>query len=202
MPYASYSFCSQPPPRPSTVAPVRDLVERRHRVREHRGVPVAGGVHERSARHAFGRGRERGVRGDRFETVRVAAGVGRVEVVPDRDPVEAELLDAAPQLLQLGDRRVLQPGVHSEPDRHDLGSRRSAGLPRRSARGGRDRRACGTAGTRSPRPRPRTRGCARRLRRECHPPRPRAPGRDPGRSRSRARRNSASSRRSTRRSRR
>ena len=111
-----------PAAEPEHDATVGDLVERRHRVREHRRVAVAGRVDERAAQHAFGRRRERGVRRDRLEAVRVAGGVGRVEVVPDRDPVEAELLDAAPQSLQLGDGRVLQTGVHSEADVHGCSS--------------------------------------------------------------------------------
>ena len=40
---------------------------------------------------------------------------GAVEVVPDRDPVEAERLDPLPQQPQLVGGRVLQAGVHPEP---------------------------------------------------------------------------------------
>ena len=99
-------------------AAVGDLVECGHRVREHRGMAVPRGVDERAAHHRGGRRRERRVGRDRLETVRVAGRVGRVEVVPDRDPLEAELLDARPELAQLRDARVLQAGVHSESDVH------------------------------------------------------------------------------------
>jgi len=75
-------------------------------------------IHERPAGDALGRRGERGVRRDRFETVRIAAGVGRVEVVPDRDPVEAELLDPPPQRLQVVDRGVLQSRMDTEPELH------------------------------------------------------------------------------------
>ena len=62
---------------------------------------------------------QRGVTRDRLEAVGIAGAVGGVEVVPDRDPVEVELLDPSPQQLQLVDRRVLQPGVNAEAQRHD-----------------------------------------------------------------------------------
>ena len=45
--------------------------------------------------------------------------VRRVEVVPDRDPVEAHVLDAPPQVPQLVDRRPRGAGVHSEGGGHD-----------------------------------------------------------------------------------
>jgi hypothetical protein len=48
--------------------------------------------------------------------VRVTGVVRRAEVVPDRDPVEAELLDALPERLQVGDARVLQScGLETRP---------------------------------------------------------------------------------------
>ena len=115
---------------PEHDAAVRDLVERRHRVGEHRGVAVAGGVHERAARDvrsSTSRARRATVIASRQcgSPVRV----GGVEVVPDRDPVEAERLDARPELAQLGDARVLQAGVHSEANVH----RRGRYPPRTSA---------------------------------------------------------------------
>ena len=79
---------------------------------------VTGAVHEAAAADPARARRERGVAHDRFEARRVAGVVGRVEVVPDRDPVEAELLDALPQRHQLGEGRVLQAGVHTEADVH------------------------------------------------------------------------------------
>src|SRR5262245_8372957 len=54
--------------------------------------------------------------------MRVAARVSRVEVIPNRDPVEVECLDARPQFAQLGDRRVLQTGMDSEAHVHRRGS--------------------------------------------------------------------------------
>ena len=39
-------------------------------------------------------------------------------MVPDRDPVEVECLDSAPEIPQLRDRRVLQAGVHAEANVH------------------------------------------------------------------------------------
>ena len=80
-----------------------ELVECGHRVREHRGVAVPGAVDEAAAPHAVRVRRERGVAHERFEARRVAGVVGRVEVVPDRDPVEAELLDALPERAQLAE---------------------------------------------------------------------------------------------------
>ena len=51
-------------------------------------------IDEGTTGHAFRRGGERGVRRDRLEAMWIAGRVGRVEMVPDRDPVESELLDS------------------------------------------------------------------------------------------------------------
>src|SRR4029450_1114366 len=77
-------------------------------------MPVAGRVDEAPAPDAFGLERERGVGGDRLEAHRAACRVGGVEVVPDRDPVEAVSFDAPPEPAQLIGRRVLEPGVDAE----------------------------------------------------------------------------------------
>src|SRR5581483_5843392 len=70
-------------------ATAAQMVDGGDRVGEHGGVPVAGAVDERSAADAARVAGERSVRGDGLQA-RVAAEVRRVEVVPDRDPVEAE----------------------------------------------------------------------------------------------------------------
>ena len=99
---------------------VGEVVDGGDRLREHRGVAVAGAVHEAAAAHV-GRGhRQGGMGGEPLEALgpRFRIGdVGRVEVVPHRDPAEAETLDAAPEGLDLVGRRVLQTGV--DPETHD-----------------------------------------------------------------------------------
>src|SRR3954469_6317408 len=74
-------------------------------------------VDERPTPHARGLAGERGMTGNRFEAL-VAVEVRGIEVVPDRDPVEAELLDAMPQRAQLVDGGVLESRVHTEGQGH------------------------------------------------------------------------------------
>ena len=77
-----------------------EVVDGGDRFRQHCGVPVAGAVHQAAAPDGRGRHRERGVGGQPLEALVPRLGVGHVggvEVVPDRDPREPELLDAGPQ---------------------------------------------------------------------------------------------------------
>ena len=78
-------------------APTGELIQSGHRVREDGRMPVADRVHETSAAHPLGFEREGGVRGDRLEAHRAAGGVGGVEVVPHRDPIEAVPFYPSPQ---------------------------------------------------------------------------------------------------------
>ena len=95
--------------------PAGDEVDGRDRLGQHGRVAVADGVHQRAALDPFGLAGQRGVHGHGLQAGGVVglAG-GAVEVVPDRDPVEAEGLDALPQQPQLVGGGVLQPGVHPE----------------------------------------------------------------------------------------
>ena len=97
----------------------RDQVDGRDRLGQHGRVAVADRVHERPALHPLGLAGQRGVHGDRLEAGGVVgiAG-GAVEVVPDRDPVEAEGLDPLPQEPQLVGGGVLQAGV--DPERRGI----------------------------------------------------------------------------------
>ena len=101
--------------------------------------------------HVGRRRRERGVRGDRLEAVRVAGRVGRVEVVPDRDPVEAERLD--PRATARAARRSIvccRPVCTPKRTSTMLLPSDVRQRPRpRSAAGGRGRRGRAPAGTRS-----------------------------------------------------
>ena len=92
----------------------RELVDGADGVGEDRRVAVADGVHEGAASHRAGVAGQRGVRGHGLQALGVVAGVGGVEVVPDRDPAEAEVLDPPPKGAQR--RRVgeLQAGVDPE----------------------------------------------------------------------------------------
>ena len=54
---------------------------------------------------------------DGFQALGVTGEVGRVEVVPDGDPAEAQILDSVPQREQLRNGRALQARVDAE-DRH------------------------------------------------------------------------------------
>ncbi len=93
----------------------RDQVDGRDRLGQDGRMAIANGVHEGSALHPLCLAGEGGVHGDGFQTGGVGwvAG-GAVEVVPDRDPIEAEGLDPLPQEAQLVRRGVLQAGVYTE----------------------------------------------------------------------------------------
>ena len=96
-------------------AATREVVDGRDRLGQHRRVPVADRVDERTATHARRRQRQCGVHGDALEAIGVVGLPGRaVEVVPDRDPVEAERFDVAVQREQLVGCRLLQADVHAE----------------------------------------------------------------------------------------
>src|SRR4029079_3322687 len=94
-------------------AATRQVVDRGDGLGQDRGVPVARAVDQRATAHAGRVARQRRVEGDGLE-VRVALEVGGVEVVPDRDPVEPEVLDAGPERAQLVDGRVLRAGGDAE----------------------------------------------------------------------------------------
>ena len=103
--------CTDAHRRPSA----RDQVDGRHCLGQDGRMAVADRVHEGSALHPIGLAGEGGMHGDGFQTGGVGwvAG-GAVEVVPDRDPVEAEGLDPLPQQAQLVRGGVLQAGVYTE----------------------------------------------------------------------------------------
>src|SRR5262249_46487918 len=91
------------------------VIDRREGLRQHRRVPVADTVDE--AAHAdvarlTGEGR---VRRDGVETRTVVAlKLRRVEVVPDRHPVEPVLVREAPELPQLVEGAELGAGMDAE----------------------------------------------------------------------------------------
>src|SRR4029079_9711399 len=130
---------------PERDATVRQLVDGGNRLREHRGISVPGAVDEASALDLRGGESERGVRRERFETlvprlhpaVLRDRRVGRVEVVPHGDPVEAVVLDTAPERLELRRGRVLKScvdaKVHAEEPRAH--APRASNAPDRCGRG-------------------------------------------------------------------
>ena len=70
---------------------VAEVVDGGRRVGQHRRMAVAGGVDERADPRPGGERGQRGVARDALEAVAVERRRRRVEVVPDADPVEAEL---------------------------------------------------------------------------------------------------------------
>src|SRR5436305_14207028 len=82
-------------------------------------MPVTGAVHEAAATDLRRGHRQRGMRGEAFETfvagVRIGD-VGGVEVVPHRDPLETERHDALPQGADVVGRGVLQTRVDAGDD--------------------------------------------------------------------------------------
>ncbi len=96
---------------------LREVVDGRDRLRHDGRMSVGRAVHEAAAAHVRRRRRQRGVCSESFEAFVPGVRVGdvrRVEVVPHRDPPEAERLDAFPQCTELVARRVLQACVHAE----------------------------------------------------------------------------------------
>ena len=83
-------------------------------VGQHGRVAVGGAVDERPHPDPLGRHGQGRVGRDRLVAV-VPDVVRGVEVVPDRDPVEAEALDLAPQVDELLRGGVLETGVDPEP---------------------------------------------------------------------------------------
>ena len=77
-----------------------DVVDGRDHLGENRRMPVSHGIHERTHAHLLGGGGQCGVHGHRFVTRGIVglAG-GSVEVIPNGNPVEPQLLDSLPERL-------------------------------------------------------------------------------------------------------
>src|SRR5262249_6721825 len=84
------------------------------RVGQDRWMPEAGAVHQRADPYSCGPHCQGRVTGDGLETITVGRNLGRIEVVPDADPIEAELFRAVPQVEQLADGAVLRARVNAE----------------------------------------------------------------------------------------
>ena len=93
-----------------------DQVDGRDGLGQHGRVAVADRVDERADLDPLGLAGQGGVHRHGLEAGGVVGLAGRpVEVVPDRDPVEAEGLDPLPQQPQLVGGRVLEAGMDAEP---------------------------------------------------------------------------------------
>src|ERR671910_32917 len=103
-------------PHPELEPAIRDVVDGRGHIRDHRRVPVGHPEHEHAAAHAA---RVRRHRGQQRQALELRAGrvtVDGVEVVEVRDPVVAEFLGAQPELAVVVVARVLRAGVDAEAD--------------------------------------------------------------------------------------
>ncbi len=89
-------------------ATARDVVDGARHVGEEIRVAIRVAADERAELHALGHLRERGEQRPALEVRTVGIAVQRVEVVPDVDAVDAEILGAQPRLAQLGEARLLR----------------------------------------------------------------------------------------------
>src|SRR5436190_377962 len=97
-------------------APAAQVVDGDRRLREQTDRPVADAEDETTDPHPLGLRGERGHGRHPLEgrLRRVGEVRHRVEVVPDRAPVEAALVGDPPQAAEIGDRAVLRAGVDAE----------------------------------------------------------------------------------------
>ena len=89
-------------------ATARDVVDGARHVGEQVRIAVRVAADERAELHALRHLRERGEQRPALEVRAVGVAVQRVEVIPDVDAVDAEILGAQPRLPQLGEARLLR----------------------------------------------------------------------------------------------
>ena len=127
MPKARNSLLVPARAEPELDAPAAQVVDGDGRLTEHAGIAVADAEHQAADAHPRRRRRERRHRRDAFERrARRVGEVGdRVEVIPDRAPVEARVVGDPPEPLSSSMRAVLRARVDAEAHRplseEDLG---------------------------------------------------------------------------------